>query len=218
MDSTDFEEIRTIQRKYPKIAISSVLPYIYEWGIKAAPLHIVELGVSKEALANKVLTLVAEKFDSTFISCDLYDFETVNSYSKWHFVQAHDIEFAKGYWEFCASIGIGPWIDLLFIDTDEKYPHTKEEIEHWYPFLEKKCTVMWRCTNLKKELIYPGGIKTNLGWDNERGVVRALEEHYKWKIPEECEIDGIWRDPQGIDWEIHHYPWGAGLTVLRRIL
>lgn len=218
MDSKDFEEIRELQVQHARIAISAVLQNIYEWGMKAKPKHIVELGVSKETLANKVLTMIAKRFDSTFISCDLFDFNTVNSYSKWFFVQAHDIDFAKVYLEYCASIGAGPWIDLLFVDTDEKYLHTKEEIKFWYPFLENRCMVMWRCTNLKKELIYPGGLKTNLGWDNQRGVIRALEEYHKTTFNEGIEFEQKLMDQIALSgfWEMKHYPWGAGLTILRR--
>ncbi len=209
--SADLKIVKELQVEFARIAISAVLPQIYQWGMVSEPKHIVELGVSKEALANKVLTLIAKRFGSTFLSCDLYDFKNVNSYEKWMFIKGHDIGFSKNYVEDCKSMGIDHRIDLLFIDTDELYPHTKQEIHCWYPFLNHKSTVMWRCTNLKKELVYPGDLRTNLGWNNERGVIRALEEYHQTSFDE-----GVEFVRQVGMWEVIHYPWGAGLTILRR--
>ena len=201
---TDLEQIEKLQVKYARIAISTVLLYIYEFGMMARPKIIVELGVSKEALANRVLEMVARRFNSIFVSCDLYDFKHVCSYEKWHFVQSDDITFGKHF-------SIKSDIDLLFIDTDELYPHSGQEIETFFPLLNERCTVMFRCTNLKKELTYENGAKTHLGWDNQRGVIRAIEEYLGDKFDESHLFLKIVRD-----WEVIHYPWGAGITILRR--
>ncbi|MCJ7747943.1 MAG: class I SAM-dependent methyltransferase [Desulfobacterales bacterium] len=204
MHSTN-KQVKEIQAKYPQIAIYAMLPYIYEFGMMAEPKFIVELGVSKEALANKVLEIVARRFNSDFISCDLYDFGSVCKYEKWIFVQSDDIRFGKFLLEDKDKV------DLLFIDTDELYPHTKEEIETFFPRLNDPCTVMFRCTNLRKELVYQDGVKTHLGWDNQRGVIRAIEEYLEESFDESNQFQKVVKD-----WEVIHYPWGAGLTVLRR--
>ena len=195
----EFEQIKNL---YPGIAINGVLSYILKWGMAAAPKMIVELGVSKEALANKVLALVAKRYWSMFFSCDIGEFSKVCDYPGWMFHQGDDIEFSKQW--------TGP-INLLFIDTDELYPHTKQEIDSWFPHLAKRATVMFRCTNLQKKLYYEDGRITGLGWDNQRGVIRAIEEYLDMKFNETMPFR-TFIDP----WEVIHYPWGAGLTVMRR--
>ncbi|MCK9597699.1 MAG: hypothetical protein M0R06_01585 [Sphaerochaeta sp.] len=81
----------------------------------------------------------------------------------------------------------------------------------WFPLLSPKCTVMFRCTNLQHTLRYRDGSVTGLGWDNQRGVIRAIEEYLGTKVDEEREFDRILGD-----WDVHHVPWGAGLTIMRR--
>jgi hypothetical protein len=205
-------EIETLAVKNQRLAIHTSLKDIYREACEVAPRLIVELGVSKEALANKVLVRVAELFDSVFISCDLYDFTDACKYSQWYFVQAHDLDFAKVFGEYCASIGVNPEIDLLFIDTDELYPHTLQEIEAWFPYLARFGTVMWRCTNLQRRLIYEDGSSTNLGWNNERGVIRAIEEYLGEKFDETI----LFNHPVK-DWRVRHWPWGGGLTIMSRV-
>lgn len=196
-------EFSKIKDLYPGIAITAVLSYILKWGMMAMPKRIVELGVSKEALANKVLQLVAERWWADFHSCDVYDYSKVCRYDRWTFHQANDIDLGH-VWDKGS-------IDLLFIDTDELYPHTKEEIDTWFPHLSKRATVMFRCTSLETQLYYEDGRVTGLGWDNKRGVIRAIEEYLGMKFNEFLPFR-TFIDP----WEIIHYPWGAGLTVLRR--
>ncbi len=172
---------------------------------------IVELGISKEALSTKVLSKVAHLFNAHHIGIDLYAFPGATDYKRFHFIQADDITFAREFENWCGLHFIDKNIDLLFIDTDELYPHVKREIEEWFPFLNSPCTVMFRCTNLQKTLYYKDGNITRLGWDNERGVIRALFEYLGsgWNEAQE------WQGQIG-EWSIKHWPWGAGLTVMRR--
>lgn len=206
------EDTRILAQQNERIAIHACLEEILVQGVKVKPKLIVELGVSKEALANKVLGYIARLFDSNFISCDLYDFSNVQNYEKWHFIQSDDIRFGRNFSGFCLSKSIEPFIDLLFIDTDELYDHVKKEIEIFFPLLSFKGMVMFRCSNLKKYLCYPDGKTTSLGWDNERGVIRVIEEIIGDKFDETNLFEGTIGD-----WAIKHVPWGAGLTVMRKI-
>ncbi len=205
-------EVRRLAKENERIAIHAVLENIFLAGVAQSPKTIVELGVSREALANKVLAIVARMHGSDFVSCDLYDFADACDYLKWQFVRSDDIEFAHQFLEFCFKRRIDPLIDLLFIDTDEIYGHVKWEIECWFPHLRQECTVMFRCTNLQKILYYPDGKTTPLGWNNERGVIRALTEYLGTKFDETKEWSGKING-----WKIDHFPWGAGLTIMRRI-
>jgi len=188
------------------IAIHAVLEHIFMAAAMAQPKVIVELGVSKEALANKVLAMVAAINDADFWSCDLYDFSKVCSYPKWRFWQGHDLEFAKQADPFSKQK-----IGLLFVDTDELYEHVREEIGTFFPLLADGATVIFRCTNLQKKLVYKDGSTTFKGWDNERGVIRAIEDALNVRFDETNEYEG-----QQNGFNVKHWPWGAGLTVLRK--
>lgn len=138
MNSVSFynylEDVKVLAQKNERIAIHACLEEVLVQGVKAEPKLIVELGVSKEALANKVLGYIARLFDSNFISCDLYDFSNIQNYEKWYFIQSDDIRFGRNFSGFCLSKGIEPFIDLLFIDTDELYDHVKKKLKSFFLF------------------------------------------------------------------------------------
>ena len=205
------EKVRELARQYDRIAIAACLPMIYEEAHALKPKLIVELGVSREALANKVLAFVAEENGSTFFSCDLYNFSDVCKYPKWSFFQVEARRFAYLFREICNGRNIAPSVDLLFVDCDERYETTLGILMLWVPFLVDGSTIMLRCTNLAKELIYKDRRSTNLGWDNERGVIRAAELVCGVQFDETKEFSGKQKG-----YEVKHIPWGAGLTVLRR--
>jgi hypothetical protein len=197
-----------LKERFSNIAITALLPEILDHGLLAAPRVTVELGVSREAIANKILSYVAAVFDGWLVSCDRNDFHDVCGYPKWRFFEEDDIALGRRFDEVRP---VGGGIDLLFVDTDERYPHTSDEITTYFPLLSPTCTVMFRCTNLQHTLRYSDGSVTGLGWDNQRGVIRAIEEYLGVKIDEEQGFDRIIGD-----WYVHHVPWGAGLTVMRR--
>lgn len=172
---------------------------------------IVELGVSKEALVNKCLWRAADLTSSFLLSIDINDCSEVCNYSHWHFRQDDDINFSRKFVGFCLDCIIPPSIDILFIDTDEHYHHSLDEIKNWFPKLSKKALVFFRCTNLKKRLYYEDGRSTGLGWDNKRGVIRALEDYFERFFDETKVFEAVEKG-----WKIHHTPWGGGLTILER--
>jgi hypothetical protein len=205
------EKIKVLAKENERIAISACLPMIYEEARDAKPKMIVELGVSRESLANKVLAWVAEEFDATFFSCDLYNFSDVCKYPKWSFFQVEARRFAYLFREICTGRNLPPSVDLLFVDCDERYETTLGILMLWGPFLSEKSVIMLRCTNLAKELVYKDRRSTHLGWDNERGVIRAAELVCGVQFDETKEFCGKQKG-----YEVKHIPWGAGLTVLRR--
>ena len=210
MDSR--EKVKELARQYDRIAIAACLPMIYEEARASKPKLVVELGVSREALANKVLAFVAEENEATFVSCDLYDFSYVCKYPRWYFYQVEARALAVRWRQTCADLQVMPKVDLLFVDLDEKYETTRGVFLLWGSFLKEGSTIMLRCTNLKKELIYSDGRRTNLGWDNERGVMRAVEEDLGVYFDEAKPFSGKLNG-----YHVEHVPWGAGLTVLRRL-
>ena len=210
MDSR--EKVKELARQYDRIAIAACLPMIYEEARASKPKLVVELGVSREALANKVLAFVAEENEATFVSCDLYDFSYVCKYPRWYFYQVEARALAVRWRQTCPALQVMPKVALLFVDLDEKYETTRGILLLWGSFLKEGSTLMLRCTNLKKELIYSDGRRTNLGWDNERGVMRAVEEDLGVYFDEAKPFSGKLNG-----YHVEHVPWGAGLTVLRRL-
>jgi hypothetical protein len=191
-----------------RIAVHAVLPDIFDATVLAAPKLIVELGVSKEALANKALVVAAELVGARVVGCDLGDFSDVCSYPLWSFCRGDARDFGR---KFRTLYGGTQDVDVLLIDCDELYETTREIIRAWMPNLVPACTVMFRCTNLAKILHYEDGTSTTLGWDNGRGVIRAVEDELGIAFDETRPFEGILSG-----WRVKHVPWGAGLTVLRR--
>jgi len=200
--------IVALAEAHRRIAVHAVLPEIFDEVILAAPKLIVELGVSKEALANKALVTAAEMFGARVVSCDLYDFSDVCDYLLWSFCRGDARDFGR---KFRMLAGGTQDVEVLLIDCDEKYDTTREIIRAWMPNLAPACTVMFRCTNLAKILHYEDGTSTALGWDNGRGVIRALEDELGISFDETKPYEGTENG-----WKVKHFPWGAGLTVLRR--
>jgi hypothetical protein len=191
-----------------RIAIHACLEMIFDETVAARPKIIVDLGVSKEALANKVLVAAAELFHARIASCDLADFSKVCKYPRWSFFQADASHFGEQYAKLLKDEGN---VDVLLVDCDEKYNTTIEILNAWLPNMSPACTILMRCTNLNKILRYVDGTSTTLGWDNERGVIRAINHvlgvEFDETKPHRSEQKG---------WVIHHIPWGGGLTSLRR--
>lgn len=198
---------RTLAEKNVRLAVHAVLEFLVNRvNDVTPPKMIVELGVSREALMNKVLSVIAEDNNAQMLSIDLYDFSEVCKYNRWRFMRGD----ARVMWEWYQNERFAA-IDLLVIDLDEKYDTTRRVIQGWGQLLAPTAQIMFRCSNLAKILMYVDGSSTNLGWDNERGVIRAIEDEFKVKFDETKQYSGIQNG-----WHVDHIPWGAGLTVMRR--
>lgn len=191
--------------------ISSHLETIFLEGIRARPRLIVELGV-RGGESTFVLEKVACRYQATLVSVDIEDYSLTTKYEKWHFVQEDDLVFGEGFGSWCASQGLDHQVDLLLVDTSHEYLHTLAEIRTWMPHLGARAVAIFHDTNLKKLYRRRDG-SIGLGWNNNRGVTRALEEFLGSRIDEtvffERQMDG---------WHVVHDPLCNGLTILRRTL
>ena len=191
--------------------ISDHLPLIYIEGLKIKPSLIVELGV-RGGESTFVFEKIARKCDSYLISNDIEEIDFTIEHDKWFFVRMDDIQFSENFKKFTNENAIPNEIDLLFIDTSHLYEHTKEEIGTWFRHLSKKGTVIFHDTNLTK--IYKRINKTiGAGWDNDRGVIRALEDFFKVKFDEKKYFQTILSE-----FIIEHYPNCSGLTIIKKIM
>jgi len=170
---------------------------------------IVELG-SGDGESTFVLERVAKMWQSAMVSVDIEDRDEVGVYARRIFVKRDDVEFAKEFSDWCERRSIRPKIDILFVDTSHLYEHTVKEIETWFPFLAPRAKVFFHDTNLKEVFIRRDGTHGQ-GWDNERGVIRAVEEYFGESFDEAVDFMTIKNG-----WLIRHTAHCNGLTILDR--
>lgn len=202
-----FEEVQQFALK--RSDISDHLPRIFAESLRYRPSLIVELGVRGGA-STFVFERVARLTGSTLVSVDLDDCSGSSLFPEWHFIQGDDIEIAKSFPEWCRTQGIAPHIDVLFIDTSHHYEHTVDEIAHWFPHLSERALVIFHDTNMREVYTRNDG-SVGQGWDNDRGVIQAIEEYFGRSFNES--VDFVHVEP---GWLIKHYSRCNGLTLLEK--
>lgn len=193
--------------------ITDHLPVIFSEAIKSRPSLMVELG-TRGGDSTKVLLRAASITMAKMLSVDIEDCSHVvnDSFFKdnWRFVQADDVVFAGEFKNWCLKNGFPASIDLLFIDTSHEYEHTIREINAWFPLLSARCKVILHDTNMRRYFKHKSG-RIVLGWDNKRGVIRAIEETLGRSYNEAVPFIDLHED-----WLIEHHPHSNGLTILTR--
>jgi len=193
--------------------ISDHLSAIFYFAIDAAPTLIVELG-TRGGESTRALLAAAFNTQSTLLSIDFHDCQALQLPFRehWHFINADDLEFGKTeFTDWCLSHSLVPRIDVLFIDTSHQYEHTKAEIEIWSSYLSDTAVMLFHDTNLGKGTYARLDGSIGIAWDNQRGVIRALEELVGRQYDETaffCDLTD--------QYLIMHYPNCNGLTVLKK--
>lgn len=207
--SVELKEIEEQAERTPS-DISDYLGQIFSEVVAVQPRLIVELGV-RGGQSRTVLERAARISHSFLISVDLDDCSAVCATSpRWHFVKSNDIQFASIFRDWCFQRGIKPAIDVLFIDSSHLYEHTAEEIKVWFPFLLPKCKVLFHDTNLRRFYRRADGTVGH-GWNNDRGVIKAIEESLGTKFNERLDFVTT---VQG--WLVRHWAHCNGLTTMER--
>ncbi len=188
--------------------ISSHYEKLYRCCLDQKPKLIVELGVSQSGNSSKIFSMVNEEIGSCIIGVDIVRCP-YNFVSNGTFVCRDDIEFAKDFRRLVSQP-----IDLLFIDTSHEYQHTKNEIRDWFPMLAPDATVLFHDTNLRLHYQRENGT-SGIGWDNQRGVIRAIEDHFGRKF-DETERVSLELNHDGHTWLFEHWPLCNGFTCLKR--
>jgi len=170
---------------------------------------IVELG-SGDGESTFVLERVAKLWDAALVSVDIEDREEVGTYPQRHFIKSDDIAFAALFPGWCAGRGLKTAIDILFIDTSHLYEHTVEEIRSWFPYLAPRCKVVFHDTNLQEIFLRKDGSEGK-GWNNERGVIRAIEGYFGCPFDESRDF---FLEKTG--WLIRHWTRCNGLLIMDR--
>lgn len=208
---TDLDSYHEIQnRSQIPTDISDHLKRIFIESVQADPDTIVELGV-RNGESTFSFERAAELTGADIVSVDIEDCINVTEYKKQYFVQSDDIEFAEEFEGWCKMRDIDTTIDVLFVDTSHLYEHTVEEIKRWFPHLADDVVILFHDTNMSRIYRREDG-SVGRGWDNDRGVIRALERYF------DCTFDETERfTTVKSGFVIEHYPLCSGLTILRRV-
>ncbi len=208
---SDCKELREVQKRATtRTDINDHLETLFVESIEIRPELIVELGV-RGGESTFVFERVARLFESPLVSVDVEDCSNASNYEHWYFVQQDDVTFAGEFQNWCKEHELPDQIDILFIDTNHKYEHSRNEFEKWFPHLSKHAKVFLHDTNLTRFFKRKDG-SLGMGWDNNRGVIRALEEFFETEF-EESESFVELQD----GWCIKHNPYCNGFTILQRI-
>jgi hypothetical protein len=205
------EDIKAIIRQSEKrTAISDHLLTLYAEAIEVKPKVMVELG-TEHGDSTRILAKVAEHWSGTLVSVDIEDCSDAVHSDRWLFVRSDDVEFGRYWPDWALAHGLQATIDFLFIDTSHLYDHTGAEMRVWFPYLGPQAKAVFHDTNLSAFFRRRDG-SIGIGWDNQRGVIRAIEEYLGVRIDERLAFCGVVRG-----WLIRHDPICNGLTVLRRL-
>ncbi|HEX4342376.1 MAG TPA: class I SAM-dependent methyltransferase [Verrucomicrobiae bacterium] len=194
--------------------ISDHLSTLFFFTVDAKPKLIVELG-TRGGESTRALLSAASVADATMLSVDIEDCTGLDlpQRDRWNFVKADDVAFAKkGFAKWCADKGLKPQVDVLFIDTSHFYEHTKQEIAAWTPLLSPNGTVLFHDTNMRRGVTARMDQSISLGIDNDRGVIRALEEFLGKRYDENRFFTDI-----ANGFLVMHYAHCNGMTVMKKM-
>lgn len=198
-----------------RLAIGDHICAIFSDLIAREPSLIVELG-TRGGESTRAILAAAQHVGARVLSIDIDprpEFALPERCEKaWEFVQADDVEFGENQFEpWCRANGLLPQADALFIDTSHEYEHTRREIEIWFRFVPKNGIVMFHDTNMGN--LYRRMDNTvALGWNNTRGVMRALEQYLGREYDETKAFVDVTDN-----WLVRHQPYSSGLTFMKRL-
>jgi hypothetical protein len=205
------EDIQAIIRQAERRTdICDHLLTLHAEAMEVKPKVIVELG-TRGGESTHVLLSVAERCSGILVSVDIEDCSDVARSDRWLFVRSEDVEFGHNWPDWVRARGLQETIDFLFIDTSHLYDHTLAEVRTWFPNLGSRAKAAFHDTNLSTLYNRRDG-SFGIGWDNQRGVIRAIEEYLGVRINERqafCAVVG--------GWLVRHEPICNGLTVLQRV-
>lgn len=184
--------------------ISSHLDTLWSKTVEMSPKKIVELGI-RGGESSRIFGYAAKEVGAEMIGVDIVPCAYPGT-----FIQSDDVAYASVY-----KSTYGADIDVLFIDTSHYYDHTVQEINAWFPLLSKSALVIFHDTNMMVKHTRKNGTIGD-GWNNNRGVIRAIEEYFgtSFNETESFETTVI---RGGELWFISHDKFCSGLTMCRRL-
>jgi hypothetical protein len=197
----------------PSSDISDHLGPIFYFTTDRDPKLIVELG-TRGGESTRALLAAAQVSDATMLSLDIDNSGGLDLpyRDRWNFIQADDVAFGKERFPgWCEERNLDPKADVIFLDTSHEYEHTKQELEVWMPHLRRGGVMLLHDANMGNGLYGRLDGSIGWGWDNERGVIRAVEEYIGRKYDEKALFSDLVDD-----FQLLHLPYCNGLTVIKK--
>lgn len=197
-----------------KTAMTDHLSTIFFHTVAMQPRFIVELGTRKGD-STRALLAAAKVCNATVLSVDIDNCGNLDLLEgvEWHFVQRDDVAFGRDeFHTFCADHGLPRQADIIFLDTSHHYEHTRSELEVWMQHLAPGGLMFFHDTHMGKGIYVRLDGSLGHGWDNQRGVIRAIEEYMGRRYQE----DSFFADVAN-GFAVYHYPNSSGLTLLKKV-
>ncbi len=198
---------------HPASDISDHLPTIYFACCLAQPNLIVELG-TRGGESTRALLAAAALNNAKMLSIDVDPCGTLQGpyVEHWTFIQADDVTFGKeSFRPWCSENGLTPEICVLFIDTSHEFHHTCQELATWLPFVKSGGFILLHDTNMRRGAYWRRDGSKGRGWDNGRGVIKALEQH----LGRDYDENSFFCDTHEA-YSLLHFPNCNGLTILSK--
>lgn len=204
---------RTLAGCRARSDISDHLGEIYHAALDSPPGLIVELG-TRGGESTRALLAAAAATERHVLSIDTEpcDPAELPHRERWHFVQADDVAFGRDHFaEWCETKDLPTGISTLFVDTSHEYEHTRREIAAWFPHLSPGAHAVFHDTHMADGTYGRLDGSIGHGWDNRRGVIRALEEYLGRSYDESSRFVDL-----ADGHLVRHLPNCNGLTVVRK--
>lgn len=201
--------------------ISSHLPTIYAYTILQNADMIIEAGV-RGADSTKAFAEAMNFSNAMLIGLDIVDCSGT-LYSKMkntQLLQMDDLLFSE-YYQSNDNLK-NHSIDIIFIDTSHYYDHTLAEISQFAPMLAKNGFLLFHdshmspLNNLHSWYCIEGSVFGTGGWDNQKGVIRAIKDYFSLSY-DETQYHNFNFMHNGIKWHLIHYPFCNGLTFVKKL-
>lgn len=198
----------------PNSDISEHLSILYFYLAVAQPANILELG-TRGGESTKVLEKYCQDMNIIGHSFDLDSAPDWLSNSKhWKHFIGDDISMGRSLtveekWPDNSNFHK---LDFIFLDTSHEYSHTLAELKMYIPLLNRETgAIALHDTNLTQAPTRRLDGRINHGYDNKRGVTRALEDYFNFSFNE----SSLMSQPiPGSNFLLYHQPWNNGLSIL----
>lgn len=159
------------------------LHFLYKLILIRRPGLILEVGVGPLGVSTQAMAMAAEEAGSRMISIDSKGEAQIPPLSAWKLWKGTYQEFAR---DVLGNIQPFLGINFLFVDCGCRYDDTVKQIGFFFPYLSGEAIVLFHNTNLTVHMRFPDGFEHG-GWDNGRGVVKAIQEYLGMTWDEDTE-------------------------------
>jgi predicted O-methyltransferase YrrM len=189
---------------------------IFYEALSSRPQLLVELG-TRGGVSTRALLAAAEVADAHVLSIDIDDCSDIDLPTafrrRWTFIRSDDVIFAgEPFSAFCATRKLPPMAEVIFVDTSHLFEHTRDEIKNWLPRLGPRGVIIFHDTNMGSGRYRRLDRDIGFGWDNKRGVIRAIEETLGRSYDEQTFFVDV-----AAGFVITHQPWSSGLLIMRKL-